>query len=106
MTPELPSACTLPTADVPLRLAEFDALFATALVAQWRLSPTVLRWHLDPAAEAVARDLTRRENECCAFFAFAYTRTGRALQLDIEVPDRHTEILNTLATRAADVGRL
>ena len=46
----VPEACTLPTVDRPVRLAEFDDLFATALRGQQRLSPTVLRWRLDPAA--------------------------------------------------------
>ncbi|WP_275980108.1 hypothetical protein [Couchioplanes caeruleus] len=39
----------------PLRLAEFDDLFATAVHGQQRLSATALRWSLDPAAEATAR---------------------------------------------------
>ncbi|MFC7479812.1 hypothetical protein ACFQX7_06905 [Luedemannella flava] len=38
-----PEACTLPTAERPLRLAEFDALFATAAHEGERLSPTHLR---------------------------------------------------------------
>src|SRR5690348_16526591 len=63
-------ACTLPTAERPLRLAEFQTLFATALRGQERLSPTHLRWRIDPAAESTARDLTARESECCSFFAF------------------------------------
>ncbi|WP_245718914.1 hypothetical protein [Micromonospora rhizosphaerae] len=36
----VPEACTLPTAERPLRVAEFDELFATALRGQTRLSPT------------------------------------------------------------------
>ena len=46
----VPEACTLPTVDRPLRLAEFDDLFATALWEQQRISPTELWWRLDPAA--------------------------------------------------------
>jgi hypothetical protein len=46
----------LPTAARRLRLAEFDDLFTTALRGQQRLSPTRLRWRLDPAAEDTARD--------------------------------------------------
>ena len=30
----VPEACTLPTVEQPLRLAEFDSLFATGLVDQ------------------------------------------------------------------------
>ncbi len=59
-------ACVLPTEDRPVRVAEFDDLFRVALGEQQRLSPTRLRWRLHPAAESVARELTRRESECCS----------------------------------------
>src|SRR5918997_4401863 len=52
----VPESCTLPLAQRPLRLAEFDALFASGLTAQRRMSPTVLRWTLDPRVEQAARD--------------------------------------------------
>ena len=96
-----PEACTLPTVDRPLRLAEFDDLFTTALRGQQRLSPTALRWHLDPAAEATARDLSGRESSCCSFFSFTLTADGPVLRLDVEVPGAHVEVLDALAARAA-----
>ena len=89
-------ACTLPTAQRPLRLAEFESLFATALRGQERLSPTRLRWLIDPAAEPAARDLTARESECCSFFAFTFGAGGDDVRLDIEVPDRHVDVLDAL----------
>ncbi|HWG99601.1 MAG TPA: hypothetical protein VNV66_09810 [Pilimelia sp.] len=98
----VPEACTLPAAERPPRRAEFDDLFAAALRAQRRLSPTALRWRLDPAAEARARELVRRENECCAFFAFSFARDGDALCLDATVPAAHVAVLDALADRAAD----
>jgi hypothetical protein len=94
-------ACTLPTTDRPARLAEFDDLFATALRDQERLSPTQLRWRLDSAAEPVARDLTRRETECCSFFSFTFTPAGPAVQLDVRVPEMYVDVLDALAERAA-----
>ena len=97
----VPEACTLPTVDRPLRLAEFDDLFATALRAQQRLSPTALRWCLDPAAEATARDLTGREGSCCSFFRFAFDGDGDGLRLDVRVPAEHRAVLDALADRAA-----
>jgi len=96
----VPEACTLPTVERPPRLAEFDDLFATALRGQQRLSATALRWYLDPAAEATARDLTSRESGCCSFFTFTFQPGGGALQLDVEVPAAHVEVLDALATRA------
>ncbi|MBU2665495.1 hypothetical protein KOI35_18465 [Actinoplanes bogorensis] len=97
----VPETCTLPTVDRPLRLAEFDDLFATALRSQQRLSPTALRWHLDPAAEATAQDLTDRESACCSFFTFTFTARGAVVQVDVEVPPTHVDVLDALATRAA-----
>ena len=101
----VPQACTLPTVDRPLRLAEFDEVFATALREQQRLSPTTLRWRLDPAAEATVRDLTGRESSCCSFFTFSLTGDhaggGDGLHLDVQVPAGHVDVLDALAGRAA-----
>jgi hypothetical protein len=94
-------ACTLPTAERPLRLAEFETLFATALRGQELVSPTHLRWRIDPAAEPTARDLTARESECCSFFAFTFGAGGGDVRLDVEVPDRHVDVLDALAEMAA-----
>jgi len=94
-------ACTLPTAERPLRLAEFQTLFATALRGQERLSPTHLRWRIDPAAESTARDLTARESECCSFFVFTFGTGGGDVQLDVEVPEQHVDVLHALAELAA-----
>jgi hypothetical protein len=94
-------ACTLPTVDRPTRVAEFDYLFRTALRTQERPSPTLLRWHLDPASEPVARDLAAREGECCAFFTFTFGRAGGDLLLEVAVPDAHVDVLTALAGRAA-----
>jgi hypothetical protein len=97
----VPEACTLPSVDRPLRLAEFDDLFATALREQQRLSPTALRWRLDPAAEARARDLTGRESACCSFFTFTCARDGAGVRVDVQVPAGHVDVLDALASRAA-----
>jgi hypothetical protein len=98
---EVPDACTLPTVEQPLRLAEFDDLFATSLRGQQRLSPTVLRWQLDPAADATARELTARESSCCSFFAFSFTPDGESLAVEVQVPAAHADVLDALADRAA-----
>jgi hypothetical protein len=97
----VPAACTLPTAERPLRAAEFDDLFATALRGQQRLSPTALRWRLAATAEAAVRDLTARETECCSFFSFTVTPDGEVVRVDIDVPAAHVAVLDALAARAA-----
>lgn len=104
-----PSECTLPTAERPLRVAEFDELFASALRAQARPDPTHLRLTLDGAdrVEATTRDLIARETACCSFFAFTVTRTAdRELQLDIRVPQNRTDVLDGIAARAATATHL
>jgi hypothetical protein len=98
---QVAGACTLPTEERPLRRTEFDALFGTALRDQRRLSPTRLRWELDPAAETDARDLTRRETECCSFFTFTVSTDGPRLRVDVEVPQPYVPVLDALAARAA-----
>jgi hypothetical protein len=101
----VPDECTLPTVDRPVRLAEFDDLLATALRGQQRLSPTTLRWRLDPAAEATVRELTGRESLCCSFFTFTFAGGGAAdgatLFLDVQVPAGHVDVLDALAGGAA-----
>lgn len=96
-----PDACTLPTVERPLRLAEFDDLFATALRGQQRLSATALSWDLDPAAETTARDLADRESACCSFFAFTFRPGDGVLWLDVEVTAGYVAVLDALAQRAA-----
>ncbi|MFV2110843.1 hypothetical protein ACFHW0_00700 [Micromonospora sp. LOL_025] len=98
----VPEACTLPTPQRPLRLAEFDDLFATALRGQQRPAPTRLRWQLDPTAEATARELTGRESACCSFFTFTFVRAGGdGVELEVQVPAGHVGVLDALAARAA-----
>lgn len=106
MTLEVPDACTLPTAEQPLRLAEFDTLFATAVRAVEPDGPTRTRMRLTGRAglEAAVRDLTARESECCSFFAFTVTPEpvddGEAVTLQIEVPDTYADVLASLIARA------
>lgn len=95
----VPDTCTLPTAQQPLRVAEFDHLFRTAVRATQRRSPGRLRLFVDGAAEAEVRDLVRRETECCSFFTFDITRDTDQLQVDVTVPDEHVAVLDALERR-------
>ncbi|MFC5728156.1 MULTISPECIES: hypothetical protein [Nocardioides] len=97
-------ACTMPTADRPLRLAEFDALFSRA-VRDVQRGGTGVRMHLAGDAGLVdrVRDLTDRETSCCSFFAFTIDGTDDDLTLDIAVPPARQEILDALADRAAEL---
>jgi hypothetical protein len=94
-------ACTLPTAEQPLRVAEFDALFASALRGVERQAPDRLRLVLDAAAATSARELVARESDCCSFFDFRFTPADDRLLLDVRVPASRTDVLDGLARRVA-----
>lgn len=96
-----PDACTLPTAERPLRLAEFRELFAD-LRGVTRRAPHWLRLRLAGTAgvERRARELVAREGRCCAFFAFAVHRDGGEVVLDVRVPADRAAVLDGLAARA------
>jgi hypothetical protein len=95
-------ACTLPTAEQPLRVAEFDVLFATTLSRVERPEPTWLRLIFGGGTEieTSVRDLTARESSCCAFFDFEITPTKDGLVLDVRVPAARVEVLDGLARQA------
>ena len=105
----VPDACTLPTVDRPLRLAEFDTLFATAVRQVETVGPTHARMRLTGPAglEATVRDLTARETECCSFLTFTTTAEpaddGEAVILDVHVPDQYADLLESLTQRASTV---
>jgi thioredoxin len=95
-------ACTLPTAQQPLRVAEFGELFAGSLRGVDRVSATRLRLELKASAEAAARDLAARESDCCGFFSFTFTPAGAAtVGLEVEVPANRAEVLDGLAAQAS-----
>jgi hypothetical protein len=97
-------ACTLPTAERPLRLAEFDRLFATAVRRVERRGDTVrLLLEGDPGLGAQVRDLTARETSCCSFFTFATAGTDQELTLEVTVPPGRRDILDALAARAQEL---
>lgn len=95
-------ACALPSADQPLRVAEFGRLFSDSLRGVRRVSATQLRLELDAGAEATARDLIARETDCCEFFSFTLTRRDRdRMWMDIEVPAERGGVLDGLAEQAS-----
>jgi hypothetical protein len=101
----VPEACTLPTEEQPLRVAEFDALFATATGPAERLGPTRLRVHLPGGQDNVARarDLIARETGCCSFFSFDLRPSATDMELDVEVPEAHVAILDAVQQRVHEV---
>ncbi len=99
---EVPASCTLPTAEQPVRVAEFDALFADSLRARERFDAGHLRLSFaggDSVAAAV-RDLVARESTCCSFFEFTVSADEDRVLLDVVVPPSHAEVLDGLAGMA------
>ncbi|WP_067485706.1 hypothetical protein [Actinomadura hibisca] len=100
-----PQACTLPTAERPLRIGEFDALFAEAVTEVRRVAPGRVRMRLraEPEFAGRAAELAARETGCCSFFTFTLTATGGGLELEISAADQHAQVVAALAERAAEV---
>lgn len=103
---QAPEACTLPTVERPLRITEFDRLFARAAAAVEWLSPQAARITLpySPDVAAEAASLVVRETECCSFFTFSLTATGGRVHLDIAVPESQTAVLDALVGWVEQVG--
>ena len=99
----VPLACTLPTVEQPSRLAEFDAVFATAVRTVERVDESRIRLDLrpDPAVAARVADLLVRETDCCSFFTFTLTATDGTLLLEVAVPPAHVEVLDAIADGVA-----
>lgn len=108
-TERVPSGCTLPTGEQPLRVAEFDQLFVAALRGVDRPDPEHLALTFEDdydkgaGLEATLRDLIAREAQCCSFFTFAVTVGDGGLRVEVGVPSTHLDVLDALAARAARV---
>lgn len=95
----VPAACTLPTVEQPLRLAEFDEFFRTAVQRADRPRTTTLELVISPESEASARDLADRETSCCSFFHFDFHPAADDLVISIGVPKDHVDVLDALQAR-------
>jgi hypothetical protein len=95
----VPDACTLPTADRPFRMAEFDRLFADHLRGADRVDAQTLDVTLTPGSREAVEDLTARETECCSFFTFTLSSNADELRLRITVPPARTDVLDGLSDR-------
>lgn len=97
-----PEACTLPTAEQPLRRQEFDDLFAHAVLAVHRECPQRIRFDVRPDPESASRaaGLAVEETGCCSFFVFRLVIADGAVSLSIETAAEHEAVLAALAARA------
>jgi hypothetical protein len=102
----VPSACTLPTVERPLRVAEFEELFATSVRSSERVEANRLRLELEATPEVAGRtaELVARETGCCSFFTFTLTAAEGWLRLDVTVPGAHVAVLDALSAQAVAAG--
>lgn len=98
----VPQSCTLPTVEQPLRVAEFDALFASAVRPAERVSRTELWMYLPGGADVVAtaRDVIERETGCYSFFAFDLRASAAGTELGVRAPDSQVAVLDAMQARA------
>ncbi|MFD3538398.1 hypothetical protein ACFWUQ_02720 [Streptomyces sp. NPDC058662] len=103
----VPRSCALPAEERPLRVGEWDALFAERLTALSRPEPLRLHFELaaGPDVEERVRDLVARESGCCSFFTFTVTPGEDLTGLDIAVDPAHEPVLDALAARTAAAGQ-
>ena len=112
-------SCTLPTAEQPVRVAEFDELFAASLrdirPSAGGASKARLVLGGDGTLPARVQRLADAETSCCSFFTFTMTRldtevthpAGETLViLDVEVPAARADVLDALVRRAAVAGQV
>ena len=78
------AACTLDTAELKQRLADWRALRDRAVKMEAIPGGTRLTFGADEPIEPIAR-LAALESECCAFYTFTLHVDGLARQLDISV---------------------
>ncbi len=101
----VPSSCTLPTVEQPLRRAEFDGLFAADVlsVEQRTSSEVALALRPESAVAARAAHLATAETGCCSFFTFAFTITEGRVDMVVSTDPEHGDVLAALAARATSL---
>ena len=101
----VPSSCTLPTVEQPLRRAEFDEFFADDVVSVAQVSPHDVRFELraEPEVAGRAADLAAQETGCCSFFTFDLAITGGTVTMVVSTESPHETVLAALAARAGSV---
>jgi hypothetical protein len=100
-------ACTLPTAERPVRLAEIDSLFATTFRAVEREGDTHARLLLvgDASLPGRVQAFADAESACCSFFTFEVSTADSGLvSFDIDVPLAYAAVLDGLVARAEAAG--
>jgi hypothetical protein len=101
----VPSSCTLPTAERPLRTAEFEAVFTDHVTAIDDDHPDrlVLSLTASPEIAAQVADLASRETGCCGFLRFTLELSDGQLSTTITASEPHRDVLAALTARAREL---
>lgn len=98
----VPSSCTLPTVDQPLRRREFDEFFVDDVISVGQTSPLEVHFDLraEPEVAARAANLAAKETACCSFFRFDLTMTHGTVEMVVSTDSQHEAVLAALVARA------
>lgn len=103
----VPDACTLPTVEQPVRVADFDDLFtAVTGVDRTETARATLTLAGAEGLAARAQDLADRETACCSFFTITIASVEptdampEMVRMSIAVPEAHVAVLAALVDRA------
>ena len=90
-----PIDCTLDAADMPARLADWQAALASAVSRESIDNGVRLTFPPGTSLGALA-DLIIAEQECCMFFRFAITVDARGAALEVTAPPEAIDLVHTL----------
>jgi hypothetical protein len=82
----VPIACTLDTGETHDRTAEWREVLTHATAREPTDNGIRLRFPSDAALVARVAELTVKEADCCAFFAFALTVEHEGVWLEVAAP--------------------
>lgn len=92
---DTPIACTLGAADMPGRLASWQAALAPVVSREAIPGGVRLVFPQDTAVGALA-ELASAEQDCCMFFRFAITIDGRGIALEVTAPPDAIDLVHSL----------
>ena len=84
--PDVPIACTLDGREAVDRTTAWKELLAGVTARETTANGMRLRLPSEPSLVARIAELTVKEAECCAFFAFAITIEHDGVWLDVAAP--------------------
>jgi hypothetical protein len=84
--PDVPIACTLDAGETRDRTAEWREVLTQVAARESTDNGVRLRFPSDAALVARVAELTVKEADCCAFFAFALTVEHEGVWLEVAAP--------------------